>query len=52
MTMSIKIKEYMNNMPETLNTKKEIDEYFKNAMKKILEKNKDQEDKPKKELNG
>jgi hypothetical protein len=52
MTISIKIKEYMNNMPDTLNSKKEIDEYFKDAMKKILEKNKGQEDKPKKELNG
>ena len=52
MTISIKIKEYMNNMSDTLNTKKEVDEYFKNAMKKILEKNKDNEDKPKKELNG
>jgi hypothetical protein len=52
MTISIKIKEYMNNMPDTLNSKKEIDEYFKDAMKKILEKNKGREDKPKKELNG
>ena len=50
MTISIKIKEYMNNMPDTLNTKKEVDDYFKDAMKKTLEKNK--EDKPKKELNG
>ena len=52
MTISIKIKEYMNNMPDTLNTKKEVDDYFKDAMKKTLEKNKDKEDKPKKELNG
>jgi len=52
MTISIKIKEYMNNMPDTLNSKKEIDEYFKDAMKKILDKNKVNEDKPKKELNG
>ena len=40
----------MNNMPDTLNTKKEVDDYFKDAMKKTFEKNK--EDKPKKELNG
>jgi hypothetical protein len=39
-------------MPDTLNTKKEVDEYFKDAMKKALEKNKNNEDKPKKELNG
>jgi hypothetical protein len=52
MTISIQIKEYMNNMPDTLNTKKEVDEYFKNSMKQILVKNKDNEDKPKKELNG
>ena len=42
----------MNNMPDTLNTKKEVDDYFKDAIKKTLEKNKDKEDKPKKELNG
>lgn len=52
MSIAIKIKEYMNNMPDTLNTKKEVDEYFKDAMKKALEKNKNKEDKPKKELNG
>ena len=52
MSIAIKIKEYMNNMPDTLNTKKEVDEYFKDAMKKALEKNKNNEDKPKKELNG
>ena len=52
MSIAMKIKEYMNNMPDTLNTKKEIDEYFKDAMKKTFEKNKDKEDKPKKELNG
>ena len=52
MTISIKIKEYMNNMPDTLNTKKEVEKYFKEAMKKTFEKNKDKEDKPKKELNG
>lgn len=52
MSIAMKIKEYMSNMPDTLNTKKEVDEYFKDAMKKTLEKNKDKEDKPKKELNG
>jgi hypothetical protein len=52
MSIAIKIKEYMNNMPDTLNTKKEVDEYFKDAMKKTFEKNKDKADKPKKELNG
>lgn len=52
MSIAMKIKEYMNNMPDTLNTKKEIDEYFKDAMKKTFEKNKDKEDKTKKELNG
>jgi len=52
MSIAIKMKEYMNNMSDTLNTKKEVDEYFKDAMKKILEKNKNKEDKPKKELNG
>ena len=40
-------------MPETLNTKKEIDDYYKDAMKKTLENNKLLEDnKPKKELNA
>ena len=53
MTISIKIKEIMKNMPETLNTKKEIDDYYKDAMKKTLENNKLLEDnKPKKELNA
>jgi len=53
MTISIKIKEIMNNMPDTLNTKKEIDNYYKDAMKKTLENNKQKEDnKPKKELNA
>ena len=28
MTISIKIKEYMNNMPDTLNTKKEVEADF------------------------
>jgi hypothetical protein len=53
MTISIKIKEIMNDMPDTLNTKKEIDNYYKDAMKKTLENNKQKEDnKPKKELNA
>jgi hypothetical protein len=34
-TFAMRIKEIMGNMPDTLNTKKEIDEYFKNAMKDI-----------------
>jgi hypothetical protein len=53
MTISIKIKEIMNDMPDTLNTKKEIDDYYKDAMKKTLENNKLKEDnKPKKALNA
>ena len=53
MTISIKIKEIMNDMPDTLNTKKEIDNFYKDAMKKTLENNKQKEDnKPKKELNA
>ena len=53
MTISIKIKEIMNNMADTLNTKKEIDDYYKDAMKKTLENNKLKDDnKPKKELNA
>jgi hypothetical protein len=52
MTISIKIKEIMNNMPDTLNTKKEIDTYYKEAMKNTLDNNKLLKDnKPKKELN-
>jgi hypothetical protein len=34
-TLSMRIKEVMVNMPVSLNTKKEIDEYFKNAMKNM-----------------
>jgi len=34
-TFAMRIKEIMGNMSDTLNTKKEIDEYFKNAMKDI-----------------
>ena len=53
MTISIKIKEHMANMPDTLNTKKEIDDYYKDAMAKVLKDNKkNNENKPKKELNG
>ena len=53
MTISIKIKEIMANMPDTLNTKKEVDNYYKNAMAKVLKDNKaDSENKPKKELNA
>jgi hypothetical protein len=53
MTISIKIKEYMANMPDTLNTKKEVDDYYKNAMAKVMKDIKtDNENKPKKELNA
>lgn len=46
------IKENMNNMPDTLNTKAEVEAYYKAAMKKALELNKKNNDaKPKKELN-
>jgi hypothetical protein len=56
----MKIKEAMANMPDTYNTKKEIDDYYKEAMKKATENSKakkvaktsDDTDKPKKELNG
>jgi hypothetical protein len=56
----MKIKEAMANMPDTYNTKKEIDDYYKEAMKKAVENSKtkrvakpsDDTDKPKKELNG
>ena len=59
-TISMKIKEAMANMPDTYNTKKEIDDYYKDAMKKAVENSKnkkgakpsDDTDKPKKELNG
>jgi carboxylesterase type B len=34
-TLAMRIKEVMSNMPISLNTKKEIDEYFKNAMKNM-----------------
>jgi len=53
MTISIKIKEIMAIMPDTLNTKKEVDDYYKSAMAKVLKDTKtDNENKPKKELNA
>lgn len=53
MTLSLKIKELMSNMPDNVNTKKEVDDYYKDAMKKSMEKTKAANDnKPKKELNG
>jgi hypothetical protein len=42
-TMAVLIQEAMAKMPDTLNTKKEIDEYFKNAMKEIVIKKKEEE---------
>ena len=40
-------------MPDTLNTKKEVDDYYKNAMAKVMKDIKtDNENKPKKELNA
>jgi hypothetical protein len=44
----MRIKEVINNMSDTLDTKKEVDEYYKNAMKDIKEKNK--EDKKEKKV--
>ena len=49
MSISMKMKEYMNNMPENVKTKKEIEAYFKDGMKKTVENN--NIDKPKKEPN-
>ena len=40
-TLAMRIKEIMVNMPDNLDTKKEVDEYYKNAMKDIKEKNKE-----------
>ena len=54
MTLSIKIKELMAMMPDTLNSKKDVDDYYKDAMKKSVEKKQgtDSNDtKPKKALN-
>ena len=36
-TFAVALKERMMNMPDELNTKKEIDEYFKNIMKELKE---------------
>jgi hypothetical protein len=47
-TFAMRIKEVMVNMPDNLDTKKEIDEYYKNAMKDIKDKNK--EDKKEKKM--
>ena len=54
-TMAVLIKEAMANMPDSLNTKKEIEEYFKIAMKEIVMKKKEEEkankpEKPKKRV--
>ncbi len=40
-TFAMRIKEVIVNMPDNLDTKKEVDEYYKNAMKNIKEKNKE-----------
>jgi hypothetical protein len=45
-TMAELMKEAFANMPDTLDTKKEIEEYFKNAMKDIVKAKKDAEPKP------
>lgn len=51
MSIAMIMKEYMVNMPDTLKTKKEVDEYYKDALKKSIEKSKqDTINKPKKEL--
>jgi hypothetical protein len=39
---SSSVKEIMENMPDNINTKKEVEEYFKNAMKIINEKKKEE----------
>jgi hypothetical protein len=45
------MKEYMDKMPDTLKTKKEIDEYYKVSMKKSIENSKKNiDDNPKKDL--
>jgi hypothetical protein len=48
-TFAMRIKEVINNMSDTLDTKKEVDEYYKNAMKDIKEKNKEDKKEDKKE---
>ena len=42
-TMAVLMKEAIANMPDTFNTKKDIEEYFKIAMKEILMKRKEEE---------
>ena len=42
MNINILLKEAMANMPDTLNTKKEIDEYYKKEMKEISDKMKEE----------
>jgi hypothetical protein len=49
-TYATQMKDMIANMPDTLNTKKEIDAYVKDAMKNIKIDGND--DKPKKELNA
>jgi hypothetical protein len=54
-TIAIQIKENMATMPDTLNTKKEVETYFKEALKNIAVVGKTKSvdvDKPKKELNA
>lgn len=46
-TVATQIKEKMANMPDSLDTKKEVDAYFKDAMKNL-----NVDDKPKKGLNS
>ena len=47
-TMAELMKEAFENMPDTLDTKKEIEEYFKNAMKDIVKAKKEAEPKKRK----
>jgi len=42
MSFNILVKEAMANMPDTFNTKKEIDEYYKKAMKEVNDKLKEE----------
>jgi hypothetical protein len=39
LTIAMQIKEIMANMPDSINTKNEIEEYYKNAMKDLQKKN-------------
>ena len=43
LTMAVLVKEAIADMPDTLDTKKEVEEYFKTAMKVINEKKKEEE---------